>query len=220
MRNSVRKIALATHITFSVGWIGAACAYLVLVAAAMATRETQTLRAAWLAMSLIGWCVLVPFALASLLTGLVMSLGTPWGLFRHYWVLISLGLTLFASAVLLQHMQTVSVFARLATAADPDVASLRGALRGELLHAGVGLLVLLAIELLNVYKPQGLTAYGRRTASQLPVNVRSTRDLRPSPDRASGASTPRWVQAVGLHAVALALLLMIAHVARGGLLHH
>jgi hypothetical protein len=48
-------------------------------------------------MELVGWAVLVPLALASFVTGVVLSDGTPWGLFRHYWVVISLGLTILAT---------------------------------------------------------------------------------------------------------------------------
>jgi hypothetical protein len=50
------------------------------------TGHDLKLRSAWIAMELIGWYLLVPFAFAALATGLVMALGTPRGLFRHYWV--------------------------------------------------------------------------------------------------------------------------------------
>lgn len=159
MTPGLRKFALAVHLTFSVGWIGAVVAYLALVVAAMTSQDTQTVTAAWVAMELTIQFVIAPLALASLLTGLVMALGTKWGLFRHYWVLFSLVLTLLAITILLQHMQTVSFFADVATETDSaDV----GGLRGELLHAGVGLLVLLVIQVLNVYKPRGMTPYGWR----------------------------------------------------------
>ena len=79
MTPSLRKFALTVHLTFSVGWIGAVVAYLALVVAAMTSEHALPLRAAWLAMELIGWYVIVPFALASLLTGFAMSLATPWG---------------------------------------------------------------------------------------------------------------------------------------------
>ncbi|HYN23361.1 MAG TPA: hypothetical protein VE078_20565, partial [Thermoanaerobaculia bacterium] len=58
-------------------------------------------RAAYLAMELTAWFVIVPLILASLLTGLVQSLGTTWGLFRHYWVLAKLVLTVFVTIVLM-----------------------------------------------------------------------------------------------------------------------
>jgi hypothetical protein len=62
----------------------------------------------------ITWFVIVPFALASLLTGLVQSLGTTWGLCRHYWVVFKLLLNVLATLVLLRYTQTVSYLAGLA----------------------------------------------------------------------------------------------------------
>jgi hypothetical protein len=163
MTRSVRKFALTVHITLSVGWIGAVVVYLILVIATMTGQDAQTLRAAWITMELIGWYAIVPLALASLLTGLIMSLGTKWGLFRHYWVLFSLILTIFAVVVLLEHMQTVSFYADMAAEMDnAAVSGLRGGLQSELLHSGVGLLVLLVIQVMNVYKPRGMTPYGQR----------------------------------------------------------
>jgi len=163
MTPGFRKFALIVHVTASVGWIGAVVAYLALVVAAMTSQDAQTLRAAWIAMELTGWFAIVPLSLVSLLTGLVMSLGTKWGLFRHYWVLFSLALTILATVVLLGNMQTVSFFAGKAAETDSaDVGGLRGGLGSELLHAGVGLLVLLVIQVLNVYKPRGMTPYGWR----------------------------------------------------------
>lgn len=159
MTPSLRKFALTAHLTFSVGWIGAVVAYLGLGVAAVTSQDAQTVRAAWIAMALTGWHVIVPLAFASLLTGLVMSLGTQWGLFRHYWVLFSLVLTIFATIILLLHMPTVSVLADVA--AEADDANLRQ-LGGDLLHPGIGLVVLLVIQGLNVYKPRGLTPYGWR----------------------------------------------------------
>lgn len=160
MTPGLRKFALAVHLTFSVGWIGAVVAYLGLGVSAVTSQDALTVRAAWIAMELIGWNVIVPLALAALLTGLVMSLGTPWGLFRHYWVLISLVLTVLSTIVLLDHMPTVSSLANVAREAGD--AELVGGLGGDLFHPGLGLVVLLVITVLNVYKPRGLTLYGWR----------------------------------------------------------
>jgi hypothetical protein len=159
MTPDFRKLALIVHLTSSVGWIGAVIAYLALGVSAVTSQDLQTVRAAWIAMEVTGWYVIVPLAFAALLTGLVMSLGTQWGLFRHYWVLITLGLTIFCTIILLAHMRTVSSVA--STAREPDGAHL-GHLGGDLLHPGVGLVVLLVILALNVYKPRGLTPYGWR----------------------------------------------------------
>jgi len=159
MTPGLRKFVLTVHLTSSVGWIGTVLAYLALGVAAVTSQDARTVRAAWIAMELTGWYVIVPMALAALLSGLVMSLGTKWGLFRHYWVLLSLVLTSLATVVLVLHMRDVSVLANIAQAAEG--ARLAG-LGGDLLHPGLGLVVLLMIQLLNVYKPRGMTRYGWR----------------------------------------------------------
>jgi hypothetical protein len=165
MPPGVRKLALTVHLTCSVGWIGAVVAYLALGAAAVTSPDVQTVRAAWIAMELTGWWAIVPLAAAALVTGLVMSLGTPWGLVRHYWVLISLALTVLCTVVLLLHMPTVSATAAMLRGMDmgqgADGAG-HGGMGGDLFHPGAGLVVLLAITGLNVYKPRGLTPYGWR----------------------------------------------------------
>ena len=143
----------------SVGWIGAALCYLALGIAAVSTDNAQTIRGAWSGMEVMGWFVIVPLALAALVTGIAMALGTKWGLFRHYWVVISLALTTFSVVVLLLHMPTVTTTADVARGAD--LVTLRS-LGGDLFHPGIGLLILLIVQVLNLYKPQGLTKYGWR----------------------------------------------------------
>ena len=169
MAPGLRKFALTVHVAASVGWLGAAASFLALAIAGLTSQDAQLVCAVYLAAEPITRFVLVPLALASLLTGLVQALSTPWGLFLHYWVLFKLLLTVLATIVLLLYTQTVSHFAGVAAVsdrADP------GGLRSYLLHAGGGLLVLLVTTTLSVYKPRGLTPYGwrkqraRRTASQ------------------------------------------------------
>jgi hypothetical protein len=159
MAPGLRKLALIVHLTASVGWIGAVIAYLALGVSAASSQDLQTVRSAWIGMEVTGWYVIVPLAFASLLTGLAMSLGTPWGLFRHYWVLITLGLTIFCIVILLSHMRSVTAAAEMARSDGSAHLVGRG---GDLLHPGLGLVVLLAVMALNVYKPRGLTPYGWR----------------------------------------------------------
>jgi hypothetical protein len=158
-----RKLALAIHLTISVGWIGAVLAYVALGLAARNSTDVQTVRGAWVAMELVGWYVLVPLAIGSLLTGLVMALGTKWGLFRHYWVLFSFALTTLVTVVLVLHMPDVSASADLAR--DADGSRLAG-LGGDLFHALLGLATLVLILVMNVYKPPGLTRYGWRKQAE------------------------------------------------------
>ena len=86
----LRRVLLTVHIIGSVGWIGAAATYLALGVSARAARNVETVRAAWIGMELTGWFVIVPLAISALMTGMLLSVATPWGLLRHYWVVASL----------------------------------------------------------------------------------------------------------------------------------
>ena len=179
MPPGLRKLVLSVHLTCSIGWIGAVVAYLALGVSAVTARDTEAVRAAWTAMEVTGWWAIVPLAVAALLTGLVMSLGTPWGLFRHYWVLMSLALTVLCTVVLLLHMPTVSATAAMLREMDmvrgADGAGHSG-MGGDLFHPGVGLIVLLVIAVLNVYKPRGQTPYGwRKQQERLRVDGQGVR---------------------------------------------
>lgn len=162
MTSGPRKFALAAHITSSVGLLGAIAAFLALAVAGLTSQDAQMVRAAYLAMELTARFVIVPLAFASLLTGLIQSLGTPWGLFRHYWVLLKLLLTVFATIVLLVQLELIGYAARLAAETTLSRADLRAAGIQLVVHAAGGLLVLLVPAVLSVYKPPGTTRYGRR----------------------------------------------------------
>lgn len=165
MPPGLRKLALATHLTISVGWIGAVIGYLALDVTVATSGDPSVVRAAWIAMGRIAAWAIVPLAVASLLTGLVMALGTKWGLFRRWWVLISFLLTLGATGVLLSEARVISESA--AMAADPTTSTDQlFAIASTLPHSVGGLVVLLAVQVLNVYKPQGLTPYGWRKVQE------------------------------------------------------
>src|SRR3979411_921167 len=104
MTPGLRKFALTAHITFSVGLLGSIAAFLALAIAGLTSQDAQMVRAAYLAMELIARLVIVPLAFASLPTGLIQYLGPPWVLFQHYWIVLKLLLTVFATGVLLAKM--------------------------------------------------------------------------------------------------------------------
>jgi len=158
----LRKFALTAHVTSSVGWLGAVVVFLTLAVVGLTSQDAQTVRGAYLVMEPAAWFVLVPMAFASLLTGIVMSLGTTWGLFRHYWVLFKLLITVFATIVLLIYMGTFRYMAGVAADPRADLGVVRNA--SPTLHAALALLVLLVAAALAVYKPQGMTRYGRKQA--------------------------------------------------------
>ena len=161
MTRGLRKATLVVHLAVSVGWIGAVGAYLALDVMTATSEDGEMLRSGYIALDSIAGVVLAPLAVASLLSGVLLSLITKWGLFRHYWVVISLMLTIVAVGVLLVEMKVIATSA--AVAADPatPTAALT-ALPDTLVHSIGGLIVLLAILVLNVVKPRGLTKYGWR----------------------------------------------------------
>ncbi len=170
----LRKFALAAHLTASVGWLGAVVAYLILDLSVATSEDPQVVRAAWIAMGQVTASAIVPLAVAALATGLVISLGTKWGLFRHWWVLISLLLTVVALLVLLSEAGLIGRMAGIA--ADPTTSGdALLALPSTLPHSVGGLIVLLVIQTLNVYKPQGLTPHGWRKQQE----ERERREPRP-----------------------------------------
>lgn len=156
----LRKLALTAHVTCSVGWLGAIAVFLALAILGLTSQEAQTVRGVYLAMEPAAWAVLVPFAFASLLTGTVQSLGTTWGLFRHYWVLFKLLISVFATIILLIYMETFRIMAGVAADPTVDLALVRNP--SPRFHAVLALLVLLVANVLAIYKPRGLTPYGRR----------------------------------------------------------
>lgn len=162
MPPGIRKFALTAHITFSVGWLGSVAAFLALAIAGLVHADGQVMRSAYISMNLIGWYVIVPLCFASLLSGLVQSLGTSWGLFRHYWVVAKLLITILATIILMVHMNPISHVAKVASEnflANDDLRRVRIQLIAD---AGAALLALLIATVLSVYKPKGLTRYGWR----------------------------------------------------------
>jgi hypothetical protein len=162
MSPGLRKFVLTAHVATSVGTLGAVAGFLALSLAGLTAEDPQLVRGSYLAMEVTARFVIIPLILASLLTGLIQSLGTSWGLFRHYWVLAKLLLTVATVLVLWQQMEGIGYAAKVAaeaTLSRTDLSGLRNSLR---LHAAGGLAVLLVTVGISIYKPRGLTRYGWR----------------------------------------------------------
>ena len=171
MSPRLRKLVLTAHVLASVGWFGAVAVFLALAVAGLTSRNAELARAAYLVMELTGWFVIVPLCVASLLTGLVSSLGTTWGLFRHYWVLIKLLMTVPATAVLVVHMQPISLLSGVAAQTTVFSADLNASRTLMVVASGAALLVLLVATALSVYKPRGMTPYGWRKQYEQPYGL-------------------------------------------------
>src|SRR5262245_50559303 len=162
MKTRLTKLALTAHVTSSVGWLGAVGGYLALAVAGLTSWDTHTIRAAYLSMQITAFSVIVPLSCASLLTGLIQSLATTWGLFRYYWVLTKFVMTILSIVVLLIHLPTIREMAVVTAESAISSMDMRQVRMQLVAHAAGALLVLLVTTSLSVYKPWGLTPYGRR----------------------------------------------------------
>lgn len=162
----LRKLTITVHVAFSVGWTGAVAAFLALSIAGVTSHDAEVVRGAYLSMNLISRFVIIPLCFAALATGLLQALGTPWGLFRYYWILIKFGLAVFATFALLMHQfGAIAVAAKRVSQGGTE--ALFGTsfahLQNELVLApSLSVVLLLTATALGVYKPWGLTPYGIR----------------------------------------------------------
>lgn len=155
----LRRGLLAIHLVASVGWLGAIVVYLALGATAATTTDPAVIRSAWLGLDVALRLAIVPLAISTEVTGIAIAAGTRWGLLRHYWVAISLLLTTISFVVVVVHTPVVASTAAFArTASDGQLAQLGG----DVAHPAIGLVLLLVVHVLNVFKPRGLTRHGQR----------------------------------------------------------
>jgi len=227
MTPALRRFTFTTHVTSSAGWVGAVLVFLALAVIGLTSPDERTVRGAYLVMAPAAWFVLVPLAHASLLSGIALSLGSTWGLFRHYWVAVKLVITAFATAILLIYMGTFREMA--GVAADPVVAL--GLVRNPspMAHSILALVLLIAATVLAVYKPFGRTPYGRRqegerrqishlvsTQERAEIKVARAAAILETSAQKSNTATPAWVYASWIFAVALIAVFLALHFLLGG----
>jgi hypothetical protein len=198
MTPSFRKVALTAHVTASVGWLGALAVFLAHAVASVTSQDTVIVRAACIAMGLTAWFVIFPLSITSLITGLIQALGTAWGVFRHYWVLAKLLLTVLATTVLLLKLAPIGYLADSAVQTTFSRGDLVGLRVSILVHAVGGLLILLTVATLAIYKPAGMTPFGVR-------KHRERGDPQVGSDFEAANSTPLWVKV----SLPLAILLVV-----------
>ena len=165
MTPGVRKCALVAHVTSSVGWLGAVLTFVALAIAGVTSDDAGLVTSAYLAMAFVGWYVIVPFSLAALLSGVVQAIGTEWGLFRHYWIVIKLLLTIGASALLPLHLQVATRLSSLAVQQPFGVDDWRRLRLQIAVDAAAAVLVLVIATTLSVYKPWGRIEFAGAAAN-------------------------------------------------------
>jgi uncharacterized membrane protein len=158
-----RKAVLLLHILSSLTWLGLDVGLLALSLTGYTADDPATVRAVYLAMNVLGNTVLVPAALLALVTGVVLGLGTRWGLVRYHWVLVKLVITLITA--------TLTIFLlraglQQAAAEVRTIPGLPGEAGGGLLFAPiVSLTCYVFMTVISIFKPWGRTRWApRRTA--------------------------------------------------------
>jgi hypothetical protein len=204
MRPGVRKLAVTLHVAASLGWFGAVAVFLALALTGLTHRDGEMVGAAYLAMEIATRAVILPLAFGSLATGAIVALGTRWGLFQHYWIVAKLMIAVVATVVLLLHTRPIERMASAVAGSILHAPELRPLQVQLVVNAGAALVALLTATALAVYKPRGLTPYGRRKQSR--------RESRPV-----AAGTPRWVKLSSAVIAMLLLLFVLLHLTGRGL---
>ena len=146
-----RKLTLTAHVAAGVGWLGVHVVLVLLAALGLTTGDDTVLDAVYLTAGEIVWLVF-PFAAISLLTGVVLAVGTAWGLFRHAWVtaklIINVAMLAVSGAVLSRFVGEAADRAR----DGADVGDLGPRI---LVGSTAGSVLLVVATALSVYRPRG-----------------------------------------------------------------
>jgi uncharacterized membrane protein len=166
----VYKLLLAAHIIVSVGWLGIVFAKLVLGLAAMTSGAPAVSDALYVSMEVVN-VAFPPAAIGTLVTGVLLSLGTKWGLLRHYWVATKLALTvggIVTGIALVNRLIRQSISAPSGQAVDSGtMLGIASAPTTLLISLSVAHVLMLGIAtVVSVYKPWGKTRLGWRKAAQ------------------------------------------------------
>ncbi|MGA5523507.1 DUF2269 family protein [Streptomyces pseudogriseolus] len=158
LHRPARRAFLVVHVVASAGWLGLSAGLLALGLAANTTGSAATLEAAVRSMKLFADWLLLPLALSTLVSGLVLSLGTPWGLARHRWVWTKFWLTLATTTATVLALRPGVNEAVSAVSAGHPLPDGGDVLFGPI----VSLSAYVFMTVISVLKPWGLTRRGRR----------------------------------------------------------
>ncbi len=154
-----RHLVLVLHIVSAVGWIGVDLALLPLVLTGLTTDDGQTAATAFGAVAiLVPWTV-PALSLLIVTTGVLLGLGTRWGLVRYGWVAVKLVLSLILTTlVFVSLLPGVAAIDVAGPMSADEVRAALGDPRNLLYPPVVSGLTLLAAVVISVTKPWGLRA--------------------------------------------------------------
>ncbi|WP_212912823.1 DUF2269 domain-containing protein [Streptomyces sp. TS71-3] len=169
LKRRPRRALLVVHTASSVGWLGLTLGLLALGITAAASDSPEVAEASYRSMKVFADWVNIPVALLSLVSGVVLSLGTPWGLARHRWVYTKFWMTLAATGLTIFALRPeINRAAQQAIAGQPVTSTVDLVIAPSVALATYGFMTAI-----SVLKPWGLTKRGRklRAGARKPVDV-------------------------------------------------
>ncbi|CAM4040165.1 hypothetical protein [Saccharibacillus endophyticus] len=200
MSVATRKLILTLHVITTMGWLGSAAAYIPIASYALSNQNANTIKATIQIMSLVANVIVLPVAFASLITGIILSLGTKWGLVRHLWIFFKLVFTALAVFMLVAYtfeLNHAVAIAEKGMLSNEDLNVLQSPI--HLIHPIGGLLIVISAAILSVYKPKGMTRYGWRKQMETKKNTESY-------------TNPRWSKGMGIATACLLLFTAVLFV--------
>ncbi|WP_262006172.1 DUF2269 domain-containing protein [Streptomyces sp. FIT100] len=177
LKRPARRAILVVHVSASASWLGLSLGLLGLSVAAIASDSQAAAEASYRSMAVFANWLMVPIALLTLVSGVVLSLGTPWGLARYHWVWTKFWLTLVTTG-----LTVFSLRPGVNTAAEEAAAGIAVTDASGLLAAPiVSLSAYLFMTAISVLKPWGMTRRGKRLrVSATSGKALDERSLRPT----------------------------------------
>jgi hypothetical protein len=165
MSRGRRKLVLTLHVITSVGWLGAAIAMTILLVAGFITRNPVLRHAAFTFMHVYDLTIMIPLGYLALVTGVLLSVGTNWGLLKHWWIVTKLVLTI-AVLAFAGFFTSGWVLGAVARTAEDPMADL-GALAVQLaVNFAAFNVVFWTTTIISIYKPWGPTPRGKRKLAE------------------------------------------------------
>ncbi len=159
----MRRAVLYVHIVAAVGWLGIAAVTLVLTAAALTEADAKVAHAAYGFHELLIGTLARPAALITLASGLILAVGSKWGIAKHYWPLAKLTLVVATIATTAALSPGWITLAMQSAGTAPPATEATAAQTNLIGMAVFHILTIGAAVWLAIYKPGGRTRWSSRT---------------------------------------------------------
>jgi Predicted integral membrane protein (DUF2269) len=155
----LRKLVLTIHIIISVGLLGDSAGYLAVAIRGATSNDPSIAHASYQILPMFAFVFGIPMSFAALLTGVLLGLGTRWGIVRYPWV----------TTKLLLIISVIAVGALVLNRGMTAMLSGRGGAEGRLIAgAAYDVVALAAATALGVFKPGGRwSVFAHRSAAQI-----------------------------------------------------